>query len=145
MKHLEDVEVLDERRSSWTARIPGGLGKISWEAVIQEEVPNSVISWSSLPGSTIDNAGEVRFVDSPSAEGTVVHACISYRLPAGDIGGLAGKLINPVVEGMIRQDLRRFKSLLETGEISSRDELISEKNKKGIVNKVVEKLGNLSQ
>jgi uncharacterized membrane protein len=136
MKHLEDVEVVDENRSSWTAKLPGGIGKVSWEAVIEEEELNSLISWTSLPGSTIDNAGEIRFSDAPRNEGTEVRARISYRLPAGDVGSLAGKLFNPVVEKMIREDLRRFKSLLETGEISSAN--TSEEN--GILKKLANKL-----
>lgn len=117
MKHLKSVEVLDERRSSWTAKLPGGVGTVSWEAVLEEEGQNSFLSWSSLPGSTIDNAGEVQFVDAPRNQGTEIRAKISYRLPAGDVGSIAGQLINPVVEKMIKDDLRRFKSLLETGEI----------------------------
>jgi uncharacterized membrane protein len=138
MKHVEDVEVLDERRSSWTAKVPGGVGTVSWEAVIQEEEPNSLISWSSLPASTIDNAGEIRFKDAPGNNGTEVQARISYRLPAGDVGSLAGKLINPLVEGMIREDLRRFKSLMETGEISNSEKSPSKAKK--IIKKVADKL-----
>jgi uncharacterized membrane protein len=139
MQHLESVEVLDERRSSWAARIPGGLGKISWEAVIHDEESNRFLSWSSLPGSTIDNAGHITFEEAQGGEGTVVHARISYRLPGGDVGGLAGKLFNPFVESMIKADLRRFKSLLETGEISSIRELRSQKNR-GLTNKLAEKV-----
>jgi uncharacterized membrane protein len=116
MKHLQKVEVLDDVRSKWTAKLPGGVGSITWEAVIDDEVQNSYISWSSLPGSTIDNAGEVRFSDAPDGA-TIMHASISYRLPVGDAGGIAGKLFNPIVERMIKHDIKRFKSLLETGEI----------------------------
>jgi uncharacterized membrane protein len=119
MQHLKKVEVQDQQRSRWTAKLPGGVATISWEAIIQEEEPNHLIAWSSLPGSTIDNAGEVRFSDAPGNEGTVVQARISYRLPAGDLGSVAGKLFNPLVENMIRQDLRRFKSFLETGQAVS--------------------------
>jgi uncharacterized membrane protein len=119
MQHLKKVEVQDPQRSRWTAKLPGGVATISWEAVIQEEEPNHLIAWSSLPGSTIDNAGEVRFNDAPSNEGTVVRARISYRLPGGDLGSVAGKLFNPLVEKMIKQDLRRFKSFLETGEVAT--------------------------
>lgn len=137
MKHLQEVEVLDEKRSSWTARLPGGVGKVSWEAVIQDEESNRLISWSSLPGSVVDNAGEVRFEDAPRNEGTEVHARISYRLPAGDVGSVAGKLFNPIVEGMIREDLRRFKGLLETGEISSARDVATEP---GFIEKVAKKL-----
>jgi len=137
MKHLDEVEVLDEKRSSWTAKLPGGVGKVSWEAVIQQEEPNVLLSWSSLPGSKIDNAGEIRFADAPRNEGTEVHANISYRLPAGDVGSFAGRLFNPLVEGMIREDLRRFKSLLETGEIASSKHT---REGHGIVNKSAGKL-----
>jgi uncharacterized membrane protein len=140
MKHLYDVEVLDEKRSHWSAKLPGGVGKVSWEAVIEEEEPNSFISWTSLPGSTIDNAGEVRFSDAPRNQGTEVHAKISYRLPAGDVGSLAGKLFNPLVEGMIREDLRRFKSLLETGEIAH----AKQDTEAGLLKKISNKFQNQS-
>lgn len=116
MKHLAHVEVLDDVRSKWTATLPGRVGSITWEAVIDDEQSNDHISWSSLPGSTIDNAGEVRFSDAPDGA-TIMHAKISYRLPAGDAGSIAGKLFNPVVERMIKHDIKRFKSLMETGEI----------------------------
>lgn len=136
MKHLHSVEVLDEKRSSWSARLPGGVGVISWEAVIDDEAENSLISWTSLPGSKIDNAGVIRFSDAPRNEGTEIHAHISYRLPAGDLGSVAGKLFNPLVESMIREDLRRFKSLLETGEIANSREL---REDQGIVSKIASK------
>ncbi len=137
MRHLHEVEVLDEKRSSWTAKLPGGVGKVSWEAVIDNEVENSLISWTSLPGSKIDNAGEMRFVDAPRNEGTEVHARISYRLPAGDVGSAAGKLFNPLVEKMIREDLRRFKSILETGEIAH---AITESQDRGLLGRITDKI-----
>jgi uncharacterized membrane protein len=117
MKHLHAVEVKDERRSLWKVRIPGGLGTISWEAVLEEDGQNEFLSWSSLPGSTIDNAGEVIFKDAPGGRGTEVMAKISYRLPAGDLGSIAAKLFNPFVEQMLREDIRRFKSVMEAGEV----------------------------
>jgi uncharacterized membrane protein len=120
MQHLEKVKELDDKRSNWTAKIPGAekipgsLGTVSWEAEIVEDVPGEMISWSSLPGSTVDNAGEVRFRETPDNNGTEIKACVSYRLPAGDIGSLAAKLFNPAVEKMMREDLRSFRNVLET-------------------------------
>jgi uncharacterized membrane protein len=116
MKHLEEVTESDDVKSTWRARVPGGL-MLSWEAEILEDQPNTFISWCSLPGSSIDNAGEVFFRDTPSGKGTEIQARISYRLPAGDIGSVAGKLFNPVVEELVKEDLRRFKQILETGGI----------------------------
>jgi uncharacterized membrane protein len=116
MQHLEEVKELDDARSKWTAKIPGGVGHVSWDAQIVEDISGELISWSSMPGSTIDNAGEVRFKDAPGNKGTEIRTTITYRLPGGDIGSVAGKLFNPAVENMMREDLRSFQRLLETGE-----------------------------
>jgi uncharacterized membrane protein len=117
MKHLQSVISKDELHSTWTARVPGGLGSISWEAEITEDVPNEYIAWQSLPGSTIDNAGEILFSQIPSMPGTEVTVQISYRLPGGDLGSLAAKFINPVVESLLNEDLKRFRDFMEKGEV----------------------------
>lgn len=115
MQHLERVEELDDKRSTWTAKIPGVGGKVSWQAQITDDISGELIAWTSLPGSTVDNAGEVRFRDV-AGKGTELSVCISYRLPAGDLGSIAAKLFNPAIEKMMRDDIRSFKNLLETGE-----------------------------
>lgn len=119
MEHLEEVVVHDENRSAWKARIPGGIATISWEAEITADEPGSYLSWCSLPGSVVDNAGEVRFIDAPEGRGTHVYAEITYRLPAGDVGAVVGKMFNPVVEQLVREDIRRFKNILEGDEATS--------------------------
>jgi len=116
MKHLEEVKVEDSLRSVWKAKVPGGLGTVTWESVITEDKPGELLTWASLPGSTVDNAGEVKFKDAPNG-GTEIQVCMTYRLPGGDLGSLAGKLFNPAVENMIREDVKRFKSIMETGEV----------------------------
>lgn len=116
LHHLEDVRPLGPLRSRWVARLPRGLGKITWEADIIHEEENAVITWRSQPGSDIDNAGEVRFSDAPDHQGTLVQAFIVYRPPAGDVGELAAKLLHPAFEQVVKQDLHRFKHLLETGQ-----------------------------
>ncbi|HYC86775.1 MAG TPA: SRPBCC family protein [Chryseosolibacter sp.] len=119
MKHLEDVKEEDSVNSTWKARIPGGVGTVTWKALITEDRPQELLSWATQPGSTIDNAGEVTFKDAPGDRGTEISIHMTYRLPAGDVGTIAGKLFNPVVEKMMKDDLRRFKSLLETGELQN--------------------------
>ena len=116
MKHLKDVKVEDSLRSTWTAEVPGGLGSISWEAVITDDRDGELLSWASLPGSTVDNAGEVRFKDNATG-GTEIQVSMSYRLPAGDLGTVAGKLFSPFIESMIKEDILRLKSIMETGEV----------------------------
>lgn len=114
MRHLEKVEELDQTRSRWTAKGPAGVGTVSWEAEIIEDHKDEFISWSSLPGSTVDNAGQVKFIETPN--GTDIKVQMTYRLPAGDVGGLAAKLSSPMAEKMMRDDIRDLKRVLETGE-----------------------------
>ncbi len=122
MKHLETVKQLGPKRSHWTARIPGGVGTIEWDADIEKEVENELIAWRSLPAADINNAGEVRFSDSPDEKETVVQATISYSPPAGSVGGLAAKLLNPMFKNIVVEDMRRLKRLLETSQPPARPE-----------------------
>ena len=119
MQHLQSVQNTGEdgKRSHWTARVPGGLGTVEWDAEVTEEEENEKIAWRSLPGADVHNAGEVRFAEKPGGRGTVVHVAIEYRPPAGDVGGAVMGLLNPVFGQMIKEDARRFKRLMETGEI----------------------------
>jgi uncharacterized membrane protein len=113
MKHLEKVEEMDQRKSHWTAKGPAGVGTVSWEAEIIEDLPNEFIAWQSLPGSTVDNADQVRFADSPT--GTDIKVQMTYRLPAGDVGGVAAKLFSPMAEKMMKDDIRSLKHVMENG------------------------------
>jgi uncharacterized membrane protein len=123
MQYLEDVRQTGPRRSHWVAKVPKNiihkekLTTVEWDAEIVREEENSLIAWRSLPDSEVENSGEVRFTDAPANRGTVVQATISYHPPAGAAGKLAAKLLNPAFKELVKQDLRRFKRLLEAGEI----------------------------
>lgn len=116
MQHLESVRVLDERRSHWRARAPAGR-MVEWDADITEDVPGELLRWRSAPGAEIDNAGSIRFRPAPGGRGTVVEVELSYQPPAGRAGALVAKLFGEEPSIQVRQDLRRFKQLVETGEI----------------------------
>jgi uncharacterized membrane protein len=128
MRHLEKVEEIDQTKSRWTAKGPAGVGTVSWEAEILEDHKDEFISWSSLPGSTVDNAGQVRFIETP--QGTDIRVQMTYRLPAGDVGGVAARLFGPMAEKMMRDDIRDLKRVMETGEGPSRG-YSRKKNKSG--------------
>ncbi|MBC7388994.1 MAG: SRPBCC family protein [Opitutaceae bacterium] len=113
MKHLAEVKILNENRSIWKAKIPGGLMKVEWEAEILLDRKGSEISWRSVEGSMIDNSGKVVFTNTESGSGTVLNVTISYSPPAGDVGKAIGKLLNNTFEDLIRQDLRGFKQMAE--------------------------------
>lgn len=121
MKHLHKVTQLDEENSEWEAYVPGGLGTISWKSHIVKDDPGATLSWQSLPGSTVENAGKIEFRDAGDT-GTEVHVVISYHAPLGLVGEKAARLVNPVFEKMVREDVNDFKTYIETGEISSVEE-----------------------
>ena len=117
MQHLESVHNLDGSRSHWTARVPGGMGNLSWDAEVTDTRAFERISWRSLPGAPISNTGSVVFREAPGGRGTEVQVSIEYSPPAGTIGAAAARLLNPAFSRMIREDVRRFKSLMEAGEV----------------------------
>jgi len=116
MKHLHAVSKLDDKRSTWKANVPGGLGTIDWDAEIIADKANELITWKSLPGSQIENDGTVRFVDAGKF-GTEVYVEISYRAPAGNIGAGIGKFFTPLLENMIKEDIKNFRRIIETDEL----------------------------
>jgi uncharacterized membrane protein len=113
MKHLESVELIDGKRSHWVLKLPTGVAKVSWDAEIVSDEPGYSIGWSSLPDSLIDNAGKVRFQDSPDGKGTLVDVVISYRPPAGGFGGGIAHILNPVFKNMVDNDVRNFKQYMD--------------------------------
>ncbi|MCA1559074.1 MAG: SRPBCC family protein [Acidobacteria bacterium] len=116
MQHLEMVEAADGGRSHWVAKAPGGK-TVEWDAEIIEERPNELIAWRSLAGSDVRNEGAVRFTQAPGDRGTEVHVELLYDAPAGRAGATIAKLFGEEPSRQIRDDLRRFKQVMETGEI----------------------------
>ncbi len=119
MHHLERVEVLDARRSRWTARAPRGFARARWEAELVVDEEPTRIAWRSLPGGDVETAGEVTIVDAPGGRGTELHLRLELHPPAGALGGAAARLLRPSLARVVREDVRRFKQLLEAGELPS--------------------------
>lgn len=118
MKHLKSVKVLDNKRSHWIATAPLG-GSVEWDADIIEDRENEFISWGSIEGADIDNSGFVRFKKATGDRGTEVKVVIEYNPPGGALAAVFAKLFGEEPEQQIGDDLRRFKMLMETGEIAT--------------------------
>jgi uncharacterized membrane protein len=123
MRHLESVEVTGPSRSRWRVRAPHG--SVEWEAEIVEERPNELIVWRSLPGSDVEHSGHVRFRPAPGERGTEVEVEIRYQPPAGGVGRAVAKLTGEAPLQQVGDDLRRFKQVLETGEVTVSDATVS--------------------
>jgi uncharacterized membrane protein len=116
MKHFESVRETSDRRSHWVAKAPAGT-RVEWDAEITEDRPNELIAWRSLEGSDVDSVGSVRFERAPGGRGTIVKVTMRYSPPAGRIGATVAKLLGEGPEWQIKDGLRRFKQLMEAGEI----------------------------
>jgi uncharacterized membrane protein len=116
MNHLEEVQVLDDRRSHWVAKGPLE-SRVEWDAEITDERENEFIAWRSLPGSQVGNSGTVHFRPAPDGRGTEVHVLMEYNPPGGTAGAMVAKLLGEEPNTQVREDLRRFKQVMETGEV----------------------------
>jgi uncharacterized membrane protein len=113
MSHLKSVTPIDEKTSEWKAKLPGGIGSVTWTAEILMDEPGKLLSWHSLPESTVHNAGKVRFTDNGSS--TTIEVTISYKAPLGKAGEAAARLLSPMFEKMVEKDIQNFKEYIETG------------------------------
>ena len=118
MKHVKSVQVLDMRRSHWVANAPLGQ-TIEWDADIINDQPNQLIAWASEEGAQVDNSGFVRFSPAPGDRGTEVKVVMEYNVPGGMVTAAIAKLFGEEPEQQIGDELRRFKQLMETGEIAT--------------------------
>ena len=118
MDNVERIDVLDDRRSHWVVKAPAGK-TVEWDAVITEDHQDSFIAWASTEGADVPNSGRVDFRDAQGGRGTVVTATILYDPPAGVIGKVIAKLFQREPAIQARRDLRRFKQLMETGEVAT--------------------------
>jgi uncharacterized membrane protein len=118
MKHLKSVKVYDKKRSHWIANAPLD-NTVEWDADILEDRENEFISWASVEGADVDNSGFVRFKKAPGDRGTEVKVVLEYNPPGGALGATVAKLFGEEPEQQIGDELRRFKMLMEAGEIAT--------------------------
>lgn len=117
MENVERVENLGDGRSRWTIKAPAG-SEVTLVNRISEVRDGEHISWQSEPESDIANSGKVRFANAPAGRGTYVSLIIGYDPPGGTLGKLFAKILQREPEIQARRDLRRFKQLMETGEVT---------------------------
>jgi uncharacterized membrane protein len=118
MEHLVSVRVDSPTRSHWEAKAPAGR-TVEWDAEIVNEVPYEIIAWKSVGEPDVANAGAVNFFDAPGGRGTVVRVTMDYEPPAGRLGAMLSNFSTEEPDRQIREDLRKFKQLMETGEITT--------------------------
>jgi uncharacterized membrane protein len=118
MENVESVEKIDDNRSRWTIKAPAG-STVDLVTRITAEEPGQSIAWQSEPESDIETEGRVEFLEAPPGRGTYVRLIQRYSPPGGVIGKGLAKLLQREPKIQARRDLKRFKSLMETGEIAT--------------------------
>jgi uncharacterized membrane protein len=103
-------------QSHWIVTAPGGK-KIEWDAEVTEDRPNELIAWRSRPGADVPNSGVVQFTPAPGGDGTEVTVEVEYTPPGGKLAALLAKVTGKEAGQQVMETLRRFKALMETGEI----------------------------
>lgn len=116
MHHLERVEQTGDKSSHWKAKIAGGI-PVEWDAEIVEDLPGQRIAWRTKPDAQVQQQGMVTFKPATGERGTVVEVDIHYSPPGGIIGEAFGRMLNGVTAQQVKDDIRRFKNLMETGEV----------------------------
>lgn len=117
MTHLVSVNIIDDNHSEWKMKVLDSLGTIDWTSKINTIKTNELISWESLPGSEIENSGEVKFEAFDKTK-TKLDISIAYKAPEGNIGKLASLLFMPIMKRIITSDIQNCKSYLENPELN---------------------------
>ena len=118
MHSIQSVSIQDPTHSHWVIDAPAGQ-TVEWDSEIVKDEPGRSIAWRSLPDASVRNSGVVEFKDSPDGRGTTVTVTLVYDPPAGAVGKVIAKLFQKEPKIQARRDLRRFKQLMETGEVST--------------------------
>lgn len=115
MRDVERVDVVDDQHSRCTVRGPAGV-KLTFDSEIINAIDNELVAWRTLPGADVASAGSVHFrsMGDSMAEVTVR---LQYDPPAGKAGAAVAAIAGRSPASRLREDLRRLKALLETGEV----------------------------
>jgi uncharacterized membrane protein len=116
MQSLESVRPLDERRSRWVAKGPMAM-RLEWTSEITADRPGEELAWRTLDDSGAAHAGSVKFEAAPAGRGSIVRISLHYSPLGGALGAGLVKLLGHDPQSLLREDLRRFKQVMETGEI----------------------------
>jgi uncharacterized membrane protein len=118
MTSLESVTELGGGKSHWVAKGISGT-KVKWDAETFQDKPNELIAWRSVEPADVPNAGSVRFQAGPDGRGTSLQVTLNYNPPAGKLGVGIAHLFGFDPAQLIKEDLRRFKQMLESGEVAT--------------------------
>jgi uncharacterized membrane protein len=114
INHLLDVEMIDENLSKWKSNALGKFFPINWEAEIVKDEPGRLIGWRAVKGSMLPHVGRVGFEETADGLATKLHVILSYRPPVGGLGIGLSRILNPVFEEILKNEVNTFKHAIES-------------------------------
>ncbi|MEA2356862.1 MAG: hypothetical protein QOI62_122 [Solirubrobacteraceae bacterium] len=111
----------DEAQRRWREfeQQPGDASRLGPIEVL-EETPGRV-RWRTIGDAEAKASGVAVFTDAPGDRGTEIHLELEYEVPGGAVGAALKKVTGDDPLQLAKDDLRRFKQLVETGEIARSD------------------------
>jgi uncharacterized membrane protein len=120
MNSLESVHPITDRLSHWKIKAPAGMS-VEFDAEIVTDNPNEMIEWRSVDASDVENTGTVRFRSAAGNRGTEVELEAEFKPKGGPLGARVARAMSMVPKTNLMNDLRRFKQLIEVGEVVKSD------------------------
>lgn len=118
-KHFAEITNATDDGAHW--RVDAPLGRsLQWETRIVEDHAAELIRWEST-GGDLPNEGTVEFRDAPGEYGTEITLRVRFDPPFGPLGDAAARVFDDAPKLVLAKALRRFKSLVEAGEVASTD------------------------
>ena len=111
MRHIREVRNLGGGRSHWVVSGPAGI-PVEWDAVTTRTVKNELISWRSVPGSTVAHTGTIHLQPNPDGS-TRLHIQMCYHPPAGVVGHAVATLFGADPKHEMDDDLARMTLLIQ--------------------------------
>jgi uncharacterized membrane protein len=116
MPNIASVTTVSPTVSPWVGRGPAGT-TVEWDAEVVADRQGELIAWRSVGDSDLEHGGSVQFVPAPGDRGTEVKVVLNAAAPAGPLGHLVALVFGKDPDREMRETLRRFKQLMEAGEL----------------------------
>lgn len=116
VKYPVEITSISETESHWAVTAPGGK-RVEWDSAVVEDRPNELIAWRAREGADVPNQGRIHFTAAPGDEGTEILVQVEYSPPGGKLAALIAKITGKEAGQQVMETLRRFKALMEAGEI----------------------------
>ena len=112
MSYVDRIDLRGDGVSHWVIKGPAGV-TLEWDARLINEQRPHLLAWESIGDPDVFSAGSVKFTPL-SVDATDVEVRLQYDPPAGKLGAGLAAITGNAPSGVLRDDLRRLKQLLES-------------------------------